>query len=55
MDRGAWQATDHGVSQTWLSMSVHTHAHTHPSDTTLKNLLDNAEDARDTNLIPLSG
>ena len=31
MDRGAWQATAHGVakSQTWLSDCTHTRTHTH--------------------------
>ena len=31
MDRGAWQATVHGVakSQIWLSTRAHTHIHTH--------------------------
>ena len=31
MDRGAWQAIDHGVakSQTQLSARTHTHTHTH--------------------------
>ena len=31
MDRGAWQATVHGVAKThtWLSMCMHTHTHTH--------------------------
>ena len=31
MDRGAWEATAHGVSksQTWLNTDTHTHTHTH--------------------------
>ena len=31
MDRGAWQATVHGVAKSWtqLSNSPHTHTHTH--------------------------
>ena len=31
MDRGAWQATVHGVAKThtWLSMCMHTYTHTH--------------------------
>ena len=33
-DRGAWQATIHGVanSWTWLSTYAHTHAHAHTDD-----------------------
>ena len=29
MDRGAWQATVHGVPKSWTRLSVRTHAHTH--------------------------
>ena len=28
MDRGAWQATVHGVTKSWTQLSVHTHTHT---------------------------
>ena len=29
MDRGAWQATVHGVTKSWTRMSIQTHTHTH--------------------------
>ena len=30
MDRGAWQATIHGVTKNWTLLSnTHTHTHTH--------------------------
>ena len=29
MDRGAWLATVHGVSNSWAQLNVHTHTHTH--------------------------
>ena len=29
MDRGAWQATVHGVTKGWICLSVYTHTHTH--------------------------
>ena len=28
-DRGAWQATVHGVSKSWKQFSAHVHTHTH--------------------------
>ena len=28
MDRGAWQATVHGITQSWTQLSTHTHTHT---------------------------
>ena len=37
MDRGAWQATVHGVAKSWTQLSTdthtytHTHTHTHAS------------------------
>ena len=29
MDRGAWQATVHGITKSWAWLSSHTHTHTH--------------------------
>ena len=29
MDRGAWQATVHGLTKSWAWLSSHTHTHTH--------------------------
>ena len=29
MNRGAWQATVHGVSKRWTELGIHTHTHTH--------------------------
>ena len=29
MDRGAWQATVHGVAKSQMSMHAHTHSHRH--------------------------
>ena len=29
MNRGAWQATVHGVSKRWTQLGIHTHTHTH--------------------------
>ena len=29
MNRGAWQATVHGVSKKWTQLGIHTHTHTH--------------------------
>ena len=29
MDRGAWQATVHGIAKSQMSMHAHTHTHTH--------------------------
>ena len=29
MDRGAWQATVHGVTKNWTRLSMHAHTHTH--------------------------
>ena len=30
MDRGTWQAADHGIAQSWTQLSIHTHTqHTH--------------------------
>ena len=31
MDRGAWQATVHGVTKSQTPLSEHTHTHTHTS------------------------
>ena len=28
MDRGAWQATVHGIAKSWTWLSIHTHTHT---------------------------
>ena len=35
MDRGAWQATVHGVTKGWICLSVYTHTHTHTHTHTL--------------------
>ena len=29
MDRGAWRATVHGVTESWTGLSAHAHTHTH--------------------------
>ena len=29
-DRGAWQATVHGVTKSWTQLSMYTHTHTYP-------------------------
>ena len=29
MDRGAWQATVHGVTESWTRLSAHVRSHTH--------------------------
>ena len=29
MDKGAWQATVHGVTESWIQLSIHTHTQTH--------------------------
>ena len=29
MDRGAWQATVHGVAKSWIGLSMHAHRHTY--------------------------
>ena len=29
MDRGAWQATVHGVAKSWTQLNTDTHTHTH--------------------------
>ena len=35
MDRGAWEATIHGVTKSWTQLSMHTCIHTHiHTDTT---------------------
>ena len=39
-DRGAWQATVHGVTKSWTRLSdTHTHTHTHTLSTVLSALL----------------
>ena len=30
MDRGTWQATVHGVTESWTQLNTHTHTHAHP-------------------------
>ena len=29
MDRGAWWATAHEITKSWIPLSTHTHTHTH--------------------------
>ena len=29
MDKGAWQAAVHGVTESWIQVSIHTHTQTH--------------------------
>ena len=35
MDRGTWQAADHGIAQSWTQLSIHTHMHIYPGTGTV--------------------
>ena len=35
-DRGAWQATAHGVTKSQIQLSTHTHTHTHTNTQVLQ-------------------
>ena len=43
MDRGAWQATVHGVTKSWTRMSIQTHTHTHTQYVAHIQTLDNTQ------------